>query len=94
MRNKRGKHTVLAPLLRQREGLAMTTLSTASSDWALHGRQRTEKPSPIVSLALSAGRLLVTALLVAQLGVALVSVLRTQTERLQQDLATTSELAP
>jgi hypothetical protein len=72
----------------------MTTPSTASSDWALHGRQRTEKPTPIVSLALSAGRILVTALLVAQLGVALVSVLRTQTDRLQTGLATTTGLAP
>lgn len=71
----------------------MTTRSTASSDWALHGRRRTENRSPIVPLALSAGRAVVVALFVAQLGVALVSVLRTQTERLQADLATTSELA-
>lgn len=72
----------------------MTTMSTASSGSALHGRQRTERRSPVVPLALSAGRTLVLALLVVQLGVALVSALRTQTERLQADLATTSELAP
>jgi hypothetical protein len=71
----------------------MTTMSTASPEWALHGRQRTERRSPVVQLALSAGRTLVVAILVARLGVALVSVLRTQTERLQADLATTSELA-
>ena len=72
----------------------MTTMSTVSSDSAPHGRRRTESRSPVVQLALSAGRALVVAILVAQLGVALVSALRTQTERLQTDLATTSELAP
>ena len=71
----------------------MTTMSTASSDWALLGRQRTERRSPVVQLALSAGRTLVVAILVAPLGVALVSVLRTQTERLHTDLSPRFSLA-
>jgi hypothetical protein len=81
-------------LVWQREGLVMTTLSTASSGWTLHPRQRTRKRSPVVQLALSSARALLVAVIVGQLGVALISVLRNQTDKLQKDLASTTELVP
>jgi hypothetical protein len=72
----------------------MTASSTTSAAWALPPRQRTKSRAPALRLALSAGRALLVALIVGQLGVALVSVLRTQANQLQKDLATTTELVP